>query len=202
MSFSQENLSQEVVDSWQEYMAHLENNNIFECIENKNVLEIGTANGLFWETYNLYNPSSITGLDPDTRWDLTSGLDEKDMIRESYDTYLPKTGYDVIICFGFIYKLHSPIHLLELMARSRPEYIILEDLDNEELVCGPLVTNYAGGVGELVVSDEVYCPYVTKLPMNTIISAMESMSYRLENSYKMETEHSAKRKTIQCVFRG
>ena len=198
MSFS----PKEYIDSWQEYLDQLENLNIFACIENKNVLEIGTAEGLFWKLYRKYNPLSITGLDPDSRWQLTSDLDEKDMIRESYDTYLPKTGYDVIICFGLLYKLHSPLHLLQLMAQSRPEYIILEDdANNEVITCSPLMPYSTGKLGELVMSDDVYCPYVTRLPMNIIISAMESMSYKLENSHKTKTEHPSKLNTRQFIFK-
>lgn len=41
---------------WQKYFEHLEESDIFKCIEGKTVLEIGTANGIFWETFFKYNP--------------------------------------------------------------------------------------------------------------------------------------------------
>ena len=192
-------------NSWQEYFNQLENLNIFDCIENKNVLEIGTADGMFWELYNKYNPSSITGLDPDVRWRLPPCVKESDIIRESYDTYLPKTGYDVIICFGLIYKLHSPIHLLELMARSRPEYIILEDLGPEPKITGISLSKQStttGNIGDLIIADEIHCPFVTTLSSNSIISIMETMSYKLENKYYLESSHPSKKKTRQFIFKG
>ena len=190
-------------NSWQEYFNQLENLNIFDCIENKNVLEIGTADGMFWELYNKYNPSSITGLDPDVRWRLPPCVKESDVIRESYETYLPKTGYDVIICFGLIYKLHSPIHLLELMARSRPEYIILEDIDKPvEQISLTKVSPIAGNLGDLIIADEIHCPFVTTLSSNSIISIMETMSYKLENKYDLESILPSKHTTRQFIFKG
>ena len=194
---------------WKEYFDQLENLNIFDCIENKNVLEIGTAEGLFWELYNKYNPSSITGLDPDDRWSLKEDIKESDIIRESYETYLPKTGYDVIICFGLIYKLHSPIHLLELIARSRPEYIILEDIGFfsgtsypiEQIYLTKIPKNNNGNLGDLFVNDEISCPYVTSLSTASTISVMKTMSYKLENVYELETENPAKLETRQFIFK-
>ena len=190
-------------NKWKEYLNQLENRNIFDCIENKNVLEIGTAEGMYWELYNKYNPSSITGLDPDNRWRLLEGVKESDMIRESYHTYLPKTGYDVIISFGLIYKLHSPILLLELMARSRPEYIILEDIDKPvEQISLTKVSPIAGNLGDLIIADEIHCPFVTTLSSNSIISIMETMSYKLENKYAWNCNHPSKKKTRQFIFKG
>jgi len=191
-------------NKWKEYLNQLEDNNTFECIENKNVLEIGTADGSFWELYNKYNPSSITGLDPDDRWPLIDDVKESDIIRESYDTYLPKTGYDVIICFGLIYKLHSPMHLLELMARSRPEYIILEDIGPGQMQGITLFqhTPIAGNIGDLIIADEIHCPFVTTLGSNAIISIMETMSYKLENKYYLKSNHSSKVETRQFIFKG
>jgi hypothetical protein len=158
---------------------------------------------MFWELYNKYNPSSITGLDPDDRWSLKEDIKESDIIRESYETYLPKTGYDVIICFGLIYKLHSPIHLLEAIARSRPEYIILEDIEfpTEQISLTKMGPNN-NKIGELVVIDEISCPYVTRLSTASTISVMKTMSYKLENVYELETENPAKLKTRQFIFRG
>ena len=195
-------LYQEYIDIWQEYFDQLENLNIFDCIENKNVLEIGTAEGLFWELYNKYNPSSITGLDPDNRWSLKEDIKESDIIRESYDTYLPKTGYDVIICFGLIYKLHSPIHLLELIARSRPEYIILEDIEfpTEQISLTNIGPNN-NNMGELIINDEISCPYAIRLSTTSTISIMETMSYKLENVYELETKNPSKSKTRQFIFK-
>ena len=195
-------LYQEYIDIWQEYFDQLENLNIFDCIENKNVLEIGTAGGAFWKLYNKYNPSSITGLDPDDRWNLKEGVKESDIIRESYETYLPKTGYDVIICFGLIYKLHSPIHLLELIARSRPEYIILEDIEfpTEQISLTNIGPNN-NNMGELIINDEISCPYAIRLSTTSTISIMETMSYKLENVYELETKNPSKSKTRQFIFK-
>jgi len=187
---------------WKEYFDQLENNNIFDCIKKKNVLEIGTADGMFWKHYNKYNPSSITGLDPDDRWLLKEGVKESDIIRESYETYLPKTEYDVIICFGLICKLHSPIHLLELIARSRPEYIILEDIDfsTEQISLTKMGPN-TNKIGELIVIDEISCPHITRLSTNIIISIMETMSYKLENNIELKIKHPSKYETSQFVFK-
>jgi hypothetical protein len=188
---------------WKKYFNHLENNNIFECIENKNVLGIGTADGMFWETYNLYNPSSIIGLDPDNRWKLMVGVGEKNIIRESYETYLPKTGYDVIICFGLIYKLHSPIHLLELIARCRPEYIILEDIYSTKTGIQLVAKDNHGdeSLGGLI-TDEIDCGFSTKLSTASLISVMENMSYKLKYSWEFkENSGWAKANTKQFIFK-
>ena len=192
------------------YFHHIEHNDIFSCIKGKKVLEIGTAEGLFWETYNKYDPLSVTGLDPDDRWTLIDDVKDSDIIRESYLSYLPTTDYDVIICFGLIYKLHSPIHLLELIASSKPEYIVLEDLGlMDQDPCELYLAGQHGSLGELLVYNDVHSRYVSALSGNAIVDIMEDMSYTLEKQteyieYAGDPDNyikSAKASTLQFVFK-
>ena len=166
---------------WDAYFDHLESQNIFECIQGKDVLEIATATGNFWKLYKKYNPSSVTGLDPDTRWILEDDVDENCIVRESFDTYLPKKQFDVIVCFGLIYKLANPIQLLELIARSEPSYVILEDLmDNT----GPYLRwRELSGIntfGNLVTNEQINSQIVLLPNKEVIEAAMRNMGYTLE----------------------
>lgn len=198
-----EHKTKELTEGWQAYFAHLEHNNVFKYIKNKKVLELATANGLFWGTYAKCNPLSVVGLDPDDRWPLINGVKESDIIRESYETYLPKSGYDVIICFGLMYKLHSPIRLLELMASSKPEYILLEDIapDNENS-CSLYHCGDHGKVGDLVIKEEIYSRYVTSLTSDSIIAIMKDMTYTLEKFTEYSSDHlDSKKQTAQFIFK-
>ena len=188
---------------WNLYFQHLKDNKIFECIKNKNVLEISTGHGRFWRLYKKYNPKSIVGLDPDTRWKLADGMVEEDIIREGYETYLPKLGYDVIICFGLSYKLSSPFLLMELLARSNPEYIIYEDLAKANLEYNTTPVNKK--LGTLLSEHELNCEMVLHVTKAATITAFGNMGYDLQMSKTLTLDDSfnghSKKQTRQYVFK-
>lgn len=191
-------------DMWSDYFTHLRSCNVFECINNKNVLEIATANGRFWKLYKEYNPKSITGLDPDDRWNLVDGVNKSDIINECYTSYLPNKSYDVIICFGLLYKLHSPFNLLELLANSDPEYIILEDLLTDLIKDKFTYENdlSLGNKGDLIVNQEKHSKFFVWFPRKLVIAAMENMQYKLVKEFYHTTKYEGSKKdTHQYIFK-
>ena len=188
---------------WEIYFNHLKDNKIFECIRNKNVLEISTGHGKFWKLYRNYNPKSIIGLDPDNRWHLEDGVVEKDIIRKGYESYLPKLGYDVIICFGLSYKLPSPFLLMELLARSNPEYIVYEDLARPNIECNTTPVNRK--VGTLLSEHKLNCGMVIHVTKEATITAFGNMGYDLYISKSLKLDDSfnghSKQQTRQYVFK-
>lgn len=190
---------------WEEYFEHLEESNIFKCIEGKTVLEIGTANGIFWETFFKYNPKKVTGLDPMEYKHFVKPCTREQILNKSWEDFLPTQYFQVIICFGLIYKLHSPITLLEKLARSQPEYIILEDIykfDNVKLNWDLKLNT----VGALITNSSINTTATLKLPVNDIIRIMEQFGYTLEQKTVLDFSHKdttnfGKEYTTQFLFK-
>lgn len=190
---------------WQKYFEHLEESDIFKCIEGKTVLEIGTANGIFWETFFKYNPKKVTGLDPMKYNGLVEPCTREQILNESWEDFLPKQHFQVIICFGLFYKLHSPISLLEKLARSQPKYIILEDIyrfDNIKLNWDLELNT----IGALITNSSINTTATLKLPANDIIKIMEQFGYTLEQKTVLDLTHKdtvgfPKEYTTQFLFK-
>lgn len=166
-------------DEWDRYL--LETEPMFDVIRERHVLEIGTAGGNFWPMMKRHYPASITGVDPDYRWEKLSAtfFEEKDMIRGDIFNVLPTTKYDVIVCYGVIYKLHNTIELFERMATSQPDYILLEDLDDDRQDIGIYPIEY-GKVGDWVPKFKCTAGRALRMPMDLITDIFDELGYDLE----------------------
>tara|TARA_B100000497_G_C7641746_1_gene385806 strand:- start:389 stop:985 length:597 start_codon:yes stop_codon:yes gene_type:complete len=162
------------------YIEKLEQSDIFRYIKDKKVLEIGTAQGYYWNLYKKYNPLNITGLDPDDSWSLTDGVKRENIIKYGWEKYLPVTGYDVIIAYGVIYKLSSPLHFLETLVRSEPQVIMIEQIDRWGQ---PGISKYQsirdGERGDIIYSDRYNSKIHMHAPEDLIVKAMNNMNYEL-----------------------
>jgi SAM-dependent methyltransferase len=115
--------------NWANYLYTIQN--AFKNITNKTVLEVGPFVGNHTILLEKFNPKSITLIEPN----LTNGITElkrrfanHEIINDDIFLYLEKPRkFDVVMCYGVLYHLHSPIHLLEMIVnRCDPDYILLE----------------------------------------------------------------------------
>ena len=126
-----------VIDSYVDYLVAIADK--FKYCEDKTVLEIGPFNGYHTELIKRFNPKNITMIEPNYRaakW-LKKEYPECHVIIDDAILYLcdkpyVKKPYDVVICCGVLYHLHSPVFLLELIANiCQPEYVFLETMDSK-----------------------------------------------------------------------
>jgi len=99
---------------------------------NKSVIEFGASTGVHSELVNEYADSLFT-VDPHIRYD-PSGDITPDFYGTANDYYKQWLGheFDVVLCMGLLYHLHSPFHLLEQIINiSKPKVLIVESLRKE-----------------------------------------------------------------------
>lgn len=110
--------------------------NIFHLCEDKKVLEIGPAHGAMSSYITLRNPKKFTVVEPDPKCNeslkfILKGENEFIHQLPVNDYYkIEKEKYDVVLCCGILYHLHSPIDLLEKIVNfNDPEYILVTNID-------------------------------------------------------------------------
>jgi len=104
--------------------------------KNKSVIEFGPLNGYVTEVILETNPKHLTCVEPDPMMihELSgskfSQIDEllSGTANDFYNESLQHKA-DVVISFGVIYHLHSPLHFIEqIVNKSLPEVVMLEPL--------------------------------------------------------------------------
>ena len=103
-----------------------------EYIPNKKVLEIGGSAGMHREIIVELNPETFYRVDPALEYN--TQIDEPDFYGTANDYYRQRNlpEFDVVLCMGLLYHLHSPYHLLEQIVNiSKPKILIVESLRNE-----------------------------------------------------------------------
>lgn len=100
--------------------------------KNRSVLEIGPLDGVHTKIVS-HTANRLTLIEPDV--DQIDNLKQihgvTDIINDDVNFVLTQAmPYDVVVCCGLLYHLHSPLHLLELIANNcNPQYIILDSVN-------------------------------------------------------------------------
>lgn len=135
----------------------------FQVCADSSVLEIGPFNGI---VTNLYYDiaDTIDLVEPNSQAlpILQNSFPNATLVWDDIFTYLkaPQT-FDVVVCLGVLYHLHSPIQLLEQLVNDvQPSYILLDTSSSEHLVESPAGNYFNLGIAV----EEVNTPgnYYTK----------------------------------------
>jgi len=106
--------------------------NLYYVCKDKKVLDIASHTGKLLQYVKEVSPTHITSVEVDTRvFHELRNLSIDEIISDDIFNYLssPKK-FDVVICQGLLYHMHSPFMLLELIAnRTDAEYVILDSMD-------------------------------------------------------------------------
>lgn len=184
---------------WNSYFLQFEN--LFSVVKNKKVLDIACGLGLFWPILMKYDPESIEGLDPDTRWKIDNNFSHIVIHRKSYDDFLPNNNYDVILCFGLIYKLSDPTNLIEKLANSNAKYIIIENIMHYDC-SSPVkfIKTTHHNLGDLTYNHSYKkIPWALDFPPKLIQEAFNLLGYKLVN-YADTTNPKILSKKETCVM--
>jgi SAM-dependent methyltransferase len=101
----------------------------FSACEDNRVLEIGAGHGRHSEKILQRNPAHLTTIEGDKQaaTELSSVKGINIVVDDVMMVLKNDHPFDVVICLGVLYHLHSPIHLLELIANHcRPSVIVLD----------------------------------------------------------------------------
>ena len=115
----------------QEYLDFI-SNKYFHVCRDARVLEVGGLKGDHSKKIIEHCPAYLEVIEPHVSLanDLTNieGIDQ--IVTDDALLLLSSPRpFDVVICFGVLYHLHSPIHLLELFVNHcRPKYLMLDSV--------------------------------------------------------------------------
>lgn len=148
------NIGSEIIDSQTDYHTLLESRYLNIC-KNKKVLELGPGQGNYTKFIIKNNPAYlevIEGYLPHID-DLKKidGIDNV-VFDDAMLNLQQKKSFDVVVLFGLLYHLHSPLHLLELIVNNcNPEYLIMDSVNGPvdrpvplEILVGDETTNVVG----------------------------------------------------------
>jgi len=181
-----------ITGEWIEYVNEIEKNYLSVC-QNKKVLEIACSAGHISQRVINQNPQTLTMIDPGVK---KSPLEETDTIKFISDDVhawlpsVPKT--DVVICFGLLYHLHSPLYLLELIVNHcDPESIILDNVVASHPLCFYPETNNTPG-NRYVRKNWKSCPFNMPTPFFIINQSLDYMGYGLDKSHHLRCDPFSK----------
>lgn len=120
-----------VTGSKSEYLEYINKHYLHVC-EKSRVLELGPAPGDHSKLIIKNNPSYLELIEGDSRTidnlKLINGVNHVLCDDIMIALQSPK-NFDVVVCFGVLYHLHSPLHLLELIVNNcSPKHILLDSV--------------------------------------------------------------------------
>lgn len=202
--------------SFEPYL-HLISEN-FKIATDKNVLEIGPFDGYHTDLMNVYGVKTVTLVEPnkDACEYLKSNFDQSKhfVINDDIFNYLTndRTGqFDVVVCCGVLYHLHSPIHLLEqIVNKVNPKHLLLETVDSKERSdddYSSLTYNFQKEVlntpGNRYALNNKAVQLNLSASMNLFEHCMGELGYKIIKKTKMfeiENMHPSKFHTSMVVF--
>jgi len=136
-----------ILENNQEYYKFC-SDEFFTVAKNLSVLELGPGKGRHSTEILKQQPKSLTVIEGDL--DRAKLLTENKNLSVVNDDIMLSINYvglfDIVVCLGVLYHLHSPIHLLELVVNfCKPKYLILDCVfENAQLQFLPESLNVPG----------------------------------------------------------
>ena len=176
------NLSTDLLDeNAQRYFNAVKN--YFRFVKKASVLEIGPFYGWHTKIIESFEPASQTLVEYNT--DAVNHLKQNfkhEIVHADANVFLKEPRhFDVVVCCGVLYHLHSPIHMLELIANmATPKFVIIETVNTPNLVWGEEIDNTPGM--RYVDNNWLSARCHITPTFNMISSAMKNLGYQLYES--------------------
>jgi SAM-dependent methyltransferase len=178
------------------------NQHYFPYCKDKDILEIGPY-GLGFHTKLIQNfgPKSHTAIegDPEQCEIFESNFPNVNLIKNDALIELnQKQHYDIVVCFGVIYHLHSPLHLLELIVNNcTPNLLFLDCVNaprNNEVLAIEEDINMEGN--RFTAEQWRSIKYNMVVPFDIISRSMKQLGYILVNKSSLAiTDNFSKSKS-------
>lgn len=175
------NSQQKFSEGWAEYFQSVRP--YFDLCYDKKVLELAPFIGGHTNIIKSYNPSSITlvelneyAVDQLNFYHPDCEIKHDDV----YDYLVENRDFDVVICCGLLYHLHSPIYLLELIVNNvSPKYLYVETYPTPNGSCS-FAYEQNNELGTKQTKKQRKSPNMKlMIGEQDIITAMNNMDYKL-----------------------
>jgi len=159
------------------------NTNYFNIIKKSSVLEIGPFDGRHSQLIVDNSPDYFEVIEGDKQSCefLNKILGINNIIHDDVmQNLISPRPFDVVVCFGVLYHLHSPLHLLELIVNHcDPEYILLDCvMEQEQLSFLYEPTDIPGNAQTR--SGWKTCSKNLVIPFLIYLDAMKNLGYTLD----------------------
>ena len=148
------------------YFDILTEEKVFQNCQGANVLEIGPLIGDITRIIEKQNPDRLVTVEPDPSISATHNC--------TYNDYVDNTKelFDVVVCMGVLYHLHSPFDMIDKMLEvHKPSTIILETMDIPmPKIYGEDINKHGNAWGTRV-------PYTIQVPMKYYYDVLERSNY-------------------------
>jgi hypothetical protein len=179
--------TQTITGSWNDWANRIDENYLSVC-KNKTVLEIACGSGNISRYIVDQTPKSLILIDLGVEKSPVPETNTIKFISDDVHQWLPMSPtIEVVVCFGFLYHLHSPLHLLELIVNyCDPKTIILDNV----VAPHPLAFNKEinNRPGQRYVKEWKYCPFNMPTPFFIINQSLDHMGYKLDKSHHLRCE--------------
>jgi len=161
-------------------------NSYFDVCHNKKVLEIGPSSGAHTKEIVKNSPSYlevIEGYEPCIKALENITEIDKVVFGDAMKELTIANHFDVVICFGVLYHLHSPLHLIELIVNNcRPKYLMLDCVFEREQIT---VLDEEIGIPGSCQTQKNWksCGVNIVIPFLTYKQCLEKMGYELSKTH-------------------
>ena len=166
--------------SWEEYFAFMEQ--YFTVCKDKTVLEIGPNDGVHTKLISKQSPKYLELIEPNLgRFDTLNQIENVDniIVDDAFFVLSTKQAFEVVVCCGVLYHLHSPLYLLELITNNcTPDYIILDCAGDQKNISFLIEEDNKPG-NRQTLSNWKSAGYNLVAPLAIIESSMNNMGYKL-----------------------
>ena len=164
-----------------EYLDFVQKEYFAEC-KDQTVLEIGPNDAAHTRLILNESPTNLTVIEPNVSCnDILKECNVDQIINDDANLYLTKNKkeYDVVVCCGVLYHLHSPLYLLELIVNQcNPKKIILDcTIDQKNISFLVEEDNLPGN--RFTVNQWKSSRFNLIAPFDIITKSMYNMGYRL-----------------------
>lgn len=194
---------------WLDYLDILRKEDIFACANNNTVLELAANGG--WHSRLIYenNPEKLVCVEPDEFFKeplydtFASQHKNIECFWDTYNEYLQKEKekFDVVVCCGLLYHLHSPLDCMEKIINiHQPKTLIIENFDVDVEVLNEEDLDLCGNA---FTDNTKHIPYNFFIPMTKWKEILSKVGYNCIKEYKWSeynVKHSSKEPAVMMIF--
>jgi SAM-dependent methyltransferase len=161
-----------------EYLDFMSTEYFYVC-KDQSVLEIGPLDGTHTRLIASHAPKYFELIEPDSEFIPFLKKYSHNVINDDAFFVIPTLNkFDVVVCCGVLYHLHSPLHLLEIISNfCDPNWIILDCVACYEILCNIEEDNLKGNRQLKPNWKSAGCNIT--IPFDIIEKSMYNMGYKL-----------------------
>jgi hypothetical protein len=154
----------------------------FTVCKDKTVLEIGPSDGVHTKLISKQSPKYLELIEPAVNQvEILNRIENVNnvIVDDVFFVLSKKQAFEVVVCCGVLYHLHSPLYLLELIANNcNPDYTILDCTIDQKNISFLIEEDNKPG-NRQTLSNWKSAGYNLVAPFTIIEQSMKNMGYEL-----------------------